>query len=107
MSFLLGEYMAREFSRRFYKSKEWKHTREIIYQKYFGLCGVCGKPGQEVHHKTFLTPGNINDMEIALGEKNLILLCKECHYRKHDKREHTREGLRFNEYGELVSYEQE
>lgn len=97
--------MAREFSRSFYKSKEWKKIREIIFKKYYGLCVICGKPGKEVHHKVFLTPENISDYDIALGEDNLILLCKECHYKKHAKRESTREGLTFNEYGELTFYD--
>lgn len=94
--------MAREFARAFYKSKEWKKVREYIYNKHHGLCAECNKPGEEVHHKEFLTPENISNPYIALGEDNLVLLCKDCHHRKHDKREFTREGLIFNEFGELV-----
>lgn len=94
--------MAREFAKSFYKSKAWKKIRDYIFNKYHGLCVDCGKPGQEVHHKEFLTPENINDPYITLGEDNLILLCKECHHRKHNKKESTREDLIFNESGELV-----
>lgn len=94
--------MAREFAKKFYKSKAWKDTRDYIFNKYHGLCAECGNPGQEVHHKEFLSPDNINDPNIALGEDNLILLCRDCHHRRHDKKETTRVGLTFNENGELV-----
>lgn len=96
--------MAREFSKSFYKTKEWKKIREYIFNKYHGLCVECGKPGQEVHHKEFLTPDNINDFYITLGEDNLILLCKKCHHNRHHKKETTRVGLTFNENGELIKY---
>jgi len=65
--------MAREFAKAFYKSAAWKKTREYIFNKYHGLCVNCGNPGEEVHHK------------------------------RHNKRKKsTREGLVFNEQGELV-----
>lgn len=94
--------MAQEFARKFYKSSAWKKTREYIFIKYNGLCAECGNIGEEVHHIQFLTNDNINDHYIATGENNLILLCRECHHKRHNKRKSTREGLRFNESGELV-----
>lgn len=94
--------MAREFSRKFYKSKEWKKTREYIFNKYHGLCIECNKPGEEVHHIVWLSPDNINNPDITLGEDNLVLLCRDCHMAKHRKKEVTKGGLVFNENGELV-----
>lgn len=94
--------MAREFARKFYKSKEWKNTRKYIFNKYHGLCVECGKPGEEVHHIEWLTPSNINNLDIALGEDNLILLCRNCHISKHRKKEVTQQGLAFDESGELI-----
>lgn len=99
--------MAREFSKAFYKSKAWKKTREYVYKRDKGLCQDClekGKitAGEEVHHKVFLSLENINDTSITLGEDNLILLCKECHSKRHHKKEITKEGLRFNDKGELI-----
>ena len=94
--------MAREFSSKFYKSKEWKKAREYIYNKYHGLCVECGAPGEEVHHIEWLTPNNINNADITLGENNLVLLCRNCHIAKHRKKEVTKTGLVFNELGELV-----
>ena len=94
--------MAKEFSKKLYASKEWKKTREYIYNKYYGLCVECGAIGEEVHHIIPLTKENINDINITLGEDNLILLCKECHRNKHKPIRFTKEGFRFNENGELV-----
>ncbi|VIA71912.1 putative HNH endonuclease [Clostridioides difficile] len=57
-----------------------------------------------MHHIKYLTPANIHDADIALGEENLILLCKDCHSKKHkSKKDITRAGLKFNENGELIS----
>lgn len=35
------------------------------------------------HHKTYLTPGNINDPDIALSWTNLEALCQDCHNKEH------------------------
>jgi len=69
----------REFARGFYLSKEWRRTRAYIVARDHGLCVKCGRPGEIVHHKEHLTPENINTPEIALGENNLELLCRDCH----------------------------
>lgn len=101
--------MAREFSKKFYKGKAWLKQRDYIYKRDKGLCQDClekGKitPGIEVHHIKHLTPDNINNPDITLSDDNLTLLCKECHHRRHTpKREVTREGLMFNDRGELVN----
>lgn len=56
-----------------------------------------------VHHKTELTPENINDPEITLGWRNLELLCLECHNKAHGNAEEVvRDGLKFDERGDLV-----
>lgn len=99
--------MAREFSKYFYKSKAWKKTREYIFKRDQGLCQDClnkgiVNPGKEVHHIEHITPENINDTNITLGENNLRLLCKECHHKRHNKKECVEEGLSFNEHGELI-----
>ena len=99
--------IAREFSKAFYQSKEWKRVREYIFNRDNGICQDCYRKGsvaigKEVHHIIFLTPDNINNQSITLGEDNLILLCKECHHSRHNKKECVGEGLSFNEYGELI-----
>lgn len=102
--------MAREFSRAFYKSTAWKEVREYIYNRDKGLCQDCldrGRitPGKEVHHIKFLEPSNMDNPSITLGADNLRLLCKECHSNRHRRKDTTREGLVFNERGELVENE--
>lgn len=104
--------MAREFAKSLYSSKAWKDCRDYIFNKYHGLCAECGRPGEEVHHITFLTPKNINDPDIAMGENNLILLCKNCHFSKHrstnpldsnfkNKKKYTTNGTYFDDEGNL------
>lgn len=99
--------MAKEFSRAFYKSKAWKDTREYIFNRDKGLCQDCLDRGivtigKEVHHIKYLTADNMNDTNITLGASNLRLLCKECHHNRHNSKAITKNGLVFNEYGELI-----
>ena len=103
--------MAREFAKDFYDSKEWRGTkknnykdgvRQIVIDEANGICQQCGEPGEEVHHKIWLTHENINDVNITLGLDNLILLCKDCHRNIHRPKVTTREGLRFDENGDLI-----
>lgn len=104
--------MAREFARKFYNSKEWKKCRDNYKQQVNGLCERClakGKYvlGDEVHHKIHLTQKNINNPDITLCWDNLELLCQSCHSIEHNRvhKEIVREGLIFNDKGELVRSE--
>ena len=101
--------MAREFARKFYHSSDWQRCRERyiqlmpIYKR--GLCEECYKNGkhvlgEELHHKIFLTPNNINDRNITLNHDNLIFLCRECHKKIHEKRK-EREYI-FDDNGNLI-----
>jgi 5-methylcytosine-specific restriction endonuclease McrA len=102
--------MAKEWAQKFYSSKEWKECRAAYIDSVDGLCERClekGKvnPGYIVHHKTYLTPENINDPEITLNFEELEYLCKQCHDEEHGvgvSGEVTRKDLKFNEFGELV-----
>lgn len=76
--------MAKEFAKKFYKSKEWKDCRKsyIAERRAIdgGLCENCHeKVGYIVHHKIILTPKNIVNPEIALNHKFLSYECKDCH----------------------------
>ena len=102
-----GGGVARDFAKKFYNSKQWIKCREAYKQSVNGLCERClskGKyvPGDEVHHKIYLTPENINDPNITLSFENLELLCSSCHNNEHHSTDVTAEGLCFNEHGELV-----
>lgn len=94
--------MARDFAKKFYKSKAWKAVRELVFNEAHGICEKCGELGEEVHHKIWLTPNNINDYDITLGRDNLQLLCKNCHINTHRHKTSTKEGLMFDSNGQLI-----
>lgn len=80
--------MAKDFSSRFYRSKQWQDCRNAYVSKVGGLCERClgkgiYKPGEIVHHKIELTPQNINDPTVALSFSNLELVCRSCHKEIH------------------------
>lgn len=97
--------MARDFSRKFYNSKEWKKCREAFKQSTIDqLCNRCDEPGDEVHHIIYLTPENINDPYITLGWDNLELLCQSCHSKEHMiKYDVVRDDVMFDEKGDLIA----
>ena len=62
--------MAKEYAKGFYQSKAWKRARIQVIKRANGLCERCKaageyKPGVIVHHKEYITPGNINDSHIT------------------------------------------
>lgn len=78
------------FADGFYISQQWRQCREGYLQYVGGLCEDCLQrglivPADEVHHKTKITPQNINDPRITLNWGNLRALCKECHMMTHRK----------------------
>lgn len=95
----------RDFAKAFYLSKEWRKARAYIFDRDEGLCVRCGELGEIVHHKEHLTPQNISDPEIALGEDNLELLCRDCHALAHPGGLPTDSGLMFDDEGNVVKRE--
>jgi len=104
----IGDSMAQEWAKGFYNSKQWKRCRRLFKQAKNSLCERClkkgiYKPGDEVHHKIWLTPENINDPEITLSFNNLELLCASCHSKEHnEKYSPLREDVKFDKNGDLV-----
>lgn len=99
--------MAREFAKKFYRSKAWIRCREAVMNRDHMLCVMCGGAGQEVHHKKHITPNNINDPDVTLNMDNLITLCRDCHHKVHERNQYSKhgsvkEGLAFDENGNLV-----
>lgn len=94
--------MAKDFSKRFYNSKSWQNTRNAFFKSKYGICELCGKPGEEVHHVQPITPDNINNSDITLSWNNLQLLCRSCHELIEEKAKATVDGLKFSEDGQLV-----
>ena len=97
-----GEQVAREFAEAFYHSSAWKQAQRLAMQLHYGVCEKCGRPAKIIHHKIWLTPENINNQDIALGQDNLMALCIDCHNRIHAKAASVREGLEFDGSGQLV-----
>lgn len=102
--------MAREFSKAFYNSNEWKMCKQNYINKMplnmRGLCEKCYAKGEhtlgkELHHKIHLTPNNIHDRNVTLNRENLILLCFDCHQNEHGNRKQEK-SYKFDEYGNLV-----
>ena len=38
-----------------------------------------------MHHIIHLSPENVDNPEISINQDNLLLLCKECHNKKHER----------------------
>lgn len=86
----------------FYKSDNWKKVREEVILRANGRCEICGKVGNEVHHKIHLTLDNLDDPLIALNEDNLLLLCKDCHNKMHNRFNAKTPKYKWNEDGDLI-----
>ena len=97
-----GELYMRDFAKYFYLSKEWRKVRDYVFKRDFGLCVRCGSPGEIVHHKTHLTPRNINNPHISLNPDNLETLCRECHAIEHEGTLATDRALTFDADGNLI-----
>ncbi|MHC1696442.1 MAG: HNH endonuclease [Eubacteriales bacterium] len=93
--------MAQPWAQKFYNSKQWITTRNAYYASVYGLCEECGAPGDEVHHKIYLTPGNINNPNITLNWGNLKLLCFDCHKATHSS-DGVPQGMIFDREGNLM-----
>lgn len=95
--------MAKEYAKRFYASKAWRDTQKAYMQSKHYVCERCGRSAVIVHHKTYITPANINDPNITLNWDNLEALCQDCHNKEHfQDRSVTAEGLTFDDQGNLV-----
>ena len=94
--------MAKDWAKSFYNSKQWRKCRNAYYKLRHGVCEQCEDVGKIVHHKTYITPNNINNPTITLAFGNLELLCDMCHKQEHGGESVTVEGVAFNKCGDLV-----
>lgn len=91
--------MAKKYSEWFYHSAAWQETRRAYIIHAGGYCERCrreveqGKrslqdmqPIKIVHHKEYITPGNITDPKILLSFDNLEGLCEDHHNKEHKKK---------------------
>ena len=87
---------------RFYRSAAWLLAREQKIAACNGRCEKCGAIGEEVHHIIHLTPENVNDPAVSLNQQNLILLCKDCHNKEHER--FKKAEAQFDSDGNLKPY---
>lgn len=94
-----------------YQSTRWKHgiadrTNRSAYWYYpvktddgrtvpAEMCERCFargilKPAEIIHHKTPLTPENVDDPEICYSFSNLMRVCRDCHAAIHSSRQSPR-----------------
>lgn len=97
--------MAREFSKKFYNSKQWINCRKsfISYRITIdgGMCQHCkNELGYIVDHIEEITPDNINNPDITLNHNNLQYLCLVCHNKKTFGRE-VESNYYFDEDGQI------
>lgn len=95
----------KEWARWFYNSMAWRDTRDSVMRENNYTCAICNNKNgaaEIVHHKTWLNPNNINDINISLSKDNLIPVCRTCHANIHEGASTTENGLLFNEDGELI-----
>lgn len=87
----------------FYHSKAWVKCRNgFMASKHF-ICERCGDVAVIAHHKTHITPANINDPNVVLNWDNLEALCITCHNAVHGcSTQITQDGLAFDGNGNLV-----
>lgn len=95
----------KEYAKGFYQSDAWKKARQTVIKRANGLCERCrasGRyvPGAIVHHKEYITPGNIHDARITLALDNLEYVCEDCHNKEHKAKQNSR--YRFDEKGNLL-----
>ncbi|WP_083516880.1 HNH endonuclease [Alicyclobacillus shizuokensis] len=93
----------REFASAFYHSQAWLRCRESYLKSKHYVCERCGGLAKIVHHKVYLTPGNIDDPTITLNWDNLEALCQDCHNAEHMcSQPICADGLKFDTNGNLV-----
>lgn len=79
----------------FYRQPRWIKLRKYLLHERINadgllLCEHCGKPiikdyDAILHHKTELTPQNVNDDEIAYNPDNLAFVHARCHNEIHNR----------------------
>ena len=94
--------MAREFSRRFYRSKLWRAARGLALRRDLYTCRDCGGRATEVHHKNAITAENINDSNITLNLDNLESLCWQCHDKRTKGSGDVGDEYRFDDQGQVI-----
>ena len=75
----------------FYTSRAWRRCRKSFLASKGGLCEICAQkgliePATQVHHKTHISPDNVDNPAVTLNYANLMALCDACHSEIHHER---------------------
>ena len=92
----------KDYAKDFYNSKAWRDTQAAYMASKHYICERCGDTARIVHHKTYITPENINNPNITLSWSNLEALCQDCHNKEHSSAGVCAEGLTFDSRGNLI-----
>jgi len=87
---------------RFYWSNKWRKTAALYMESQHNICERCGRLAHIIHHKDYLTPCNVDNLDVALGWDNLEALCQECHNIEHKGGVSIADGLKFDECGDVI-----
>ncbi len=98
----MGVFEFKEYSKSFYESTSLKKCRESYLSSQQYICERCNDIAKLVHHKEYITPNNINDLDITLSFDNLEALCQECHNKEHHQKNNTELIYFFDERGNLI-----
>lgn len=71
-----------------YKSSRWQKVRNFVFFREMGLCRWCRAKGiltegVDAHHVEPLSTAK--GMARAFDPQGVVLLCKECHRKAHEK----------------------
>lgn len=73
----------KDYAQTFYKGKAWQQVSKLYMSSKNYICERCGGVGVICHHKKYITPQNIGDINITLNMDNLECLCQDCHNKEH------------------------
>ena len=74
----------------FYTSDEWSEFRRVLALERGSICEYCGEPIINKydligHHIIPLTEENVNDYDVSLNPKNVMLVHHRCHNEIHER----------------------
>jgi len=89
------------WAEKFYKSRTWQKCRAAFLNSKGYICERCDENIANIaHHKKYLNPQNINDVDVSLSWDNLEALCEDCHAKAHTRKTEAR--YTFDSFGNLL-----